>query len=66
MLRYFIIGLVFLLLFTGCSKEKDLNNMRICQESCLTKNMSFNSLTSFDNSTNNFIKCSCDVYVEVS
>lgn len=66
MKKYILFGLIFLILLSGCSKDKELNNMRICQESCLKSNMSFNSLTSFDNSTSRFIQCSCNLYVEVS
>ena len=40
--------------------------MKLCQESCLSKNMSFNSLTSFnDNSTSRVLQCTCNSYVEI-
>ena len=67
-MRFFIFLILSLLLLTGCSKEDKLNNMRTCQESCLSMNMSYNSYDTFSDSQNdsiNVLKCSCDKYVEV-
>jgi outer membrane lipoprotein-sorting protein len=62
---FIILIIVCLTLVIGCSKENKLANMKDCQEGCLSKNMSFNSFTSFKSDNNTFLKCNCDFYLGV-
>lgn len=38
----------------------------VCQEFCLSKNMSFSELNNLDSKNESIVKCSCDSYVRFS
>ena len=64
--NYLIILLILSLLLTGCSsKSNDLLNLKSCQDSCLNKNMSFNSYTLIDSRNMSYLQCTCNSYLEV-
>ncbi len=64
MMKILLILIICSIFIVGCSNDKEINNMRICQEACLESNMSYNSLETFSNSTDEFLQCTCNLYVE--
>jgi hypothetical protein len=61
---FFIVLILSLFLF-GCSSS-DLNNKRLCQEGCLSKNLSYSFDETFKYNSTEFLKCSCEFYLEDS